>query len=151
MAKEKKSKKSWWKVVIAFIIGGSLTTVLDLPEKIQSFRNAITGETPVERVLQTETSRSLSDDLALLLMDINPQAVVNAQDLRATLQLTVNQEHLSRLERLITTPGFDSIAQVQINRTTVIQNNAGLRGRVNDLNSIGQLTPVDIRFLKPLR
>jgi hypothetical protein len=84
-------------------------------------------------------------------MDINPQAVVNAHDLRATLQLTVNREHLNRLQKLIATPGFESIAQVQINRTSVIVNNVGIGGRVNDLNPIGQLTPIDIQLLRPLR
>jgi hypothetical protein len=37
MLEEKKAKKSWWKIVIAFIIGGSLTTVLDLPRRSKAF------------------------------------------------------------------------------------------------------------------
>ena len=151
----KSQKKSWWKYLFSFILGGSLittlVTILDLPEKIKNFRNTLSGKTPIERVLQTETPRSLSDDLTLLLIDINPTTVVHVQNGQHVLRLTVNQEHLARLQDLAGTPGFETIARLQIDRTSVIMNQVGLAGRINDIHPIGQLTPVDIELLRPLR
>lgn len=151
MGKNKDNKKSWKKLIVAFVFGGALTTILDLPGKITSFKNALTGETPVERVLQTETVRSLSDDLTLLLVDVNPQALRYTQKTGAIIRLTVNQENLRRLEKLNAMPGFSSIAKLHIDRTSTIMNGVGLKGRVNDQNPVGLLTPVDMYILKPLR
>lgn len=151
MGKNKDNKKSWKKLIVAFIFGGALTTVLDLPSKITSFKNALRGETPVERVLQTETVRSLSDDLTLLLVDVNPQALKYTQEGGAIIRLTVNQENLRLLEKLNATPGFSSIAKLHIDKTSMIMNGVGLKGRVNDQHPVGLLTPVDIYILKPLR
>jgi len=135
---------------MVFIFGGFLTTFLKLPENIRHFRDAITGKTPVERVLQTETVRSLSDDLTLLLVDINANAIAHVQNGHQILRLTVNQEHLSRLQKLADTPGFESIAKLQIDGTSIIINGVGLAGRINDINPTGQLTPVNVQLLRPL-
>ena len=144
-------KSTWWKIFLAFVLGGSLGTILDLPQKITSFRNALSGKTPVERVLQTETSRSISDDLKLILADVNPQSLSNADKGGVVIPLTVSLENLRRLEYLDAIPGFSEIARLHIDRTSILINGFGISGRFNDVNTTGQLVPVDVELLKPIR
>ena len=146
-----KKKQPWGKLTAAVLIGGLASTILDLPQKFTNFKNTLSGRPPVERIFQTETPRSLSDDLKLILADVNPQSLLNADKGGVVIPLTVNQSNLNRIEKLGSLPGFADIARFHIDRTSLILNGVGINGRFNDVNATGQLVPVDVELLKPIR
>jgi len=144
-------RQPWLKLLVAFVLGGGLIAILDLPAKIVSFKNVVTGVTPVERVVQTETPRSISDDLKLILADVNPESLSQVDRGGVVVPLTVNQKNLDRLEKLNAVPGFSEIARLRVDRTSTIMNGVGKKGRFNDVHPSGQLVPVDVELLRPIR
>ena len=139
-------------VSIVLMLGIATIALANFTESIYKLLKPLfTENLPVERILQIDTLRSIADDLKLILADVNPNSLLKADQGGVIIPLTVNVNNLRRLEKLNATPGFSNIARLHIDHTSVIINGVGMQGRFNDVNAYGQLVPVDVELLMPIR